>query len=77
MYFCRGLWSDEDWQHAKSAVRNRNMGLNQSAQQYGAPRATLKTHLDGKDKYAPKELAAFQFFSQNDENKLHDFILQL
>ena len=48
----RGTWSEEAMGEAVSAVRLKKMGFNAAVKQFGVPRATLKRHIDGTNRYA-------------------------
>ena len=61
------------------AYRNGDMGLNQCAKQYGVPKATLKRHLDGKNKTTNghKKLGRRTILTSDLEEQLHDLIIDL
>ena len=42
-------------ERAMDAVRRGDMGLNEASRSYAVPKATLKRHLDGKNKIAREE----------------------
>ena len=62
-----------------TAYRNGDMGLNQCAKQYGVPKATLKRHLDGKNKTANghRKLGRSTMLTSDLEEQLHDHILHM
>ena len=62
-----------------TAFKNGDMGLNQCAKQYGVPKATLKRHLEGKNKTANghKKLGRSTMLTSDLEQQLHDLILDL
>lgn len=48
--YCK--WSSEELKLAINSFRNGELGLNACAKTYGIPKATLKRHLDSKNKIA-------------------------
>lgn len=47
-----GKWTTETMKREIAAFRNGDMWLNEVCQQYGVPKATLKSHLEGKNNFA-------------------------
>ena len=49
-------WSTDDLAMAMTAHRNGDMGLNECARPFKVPKAKLKRHLDGTNKYAKEDM---------------------
>lgn len=75
-----GRWSEKLLDSAIKAYNNREGGLNQIARQYQIPKATLKRHLDGVNKFAkgPKKcFGRMPALPQELENELVAHVLDL
>lgn len=62
-----------------TAYRNGDFGINQCARLYGVPKATLKRHLERKNKYSQgtKSFGRRPVFTEETENEMHYIILKL
>lgn len=74
-----GQWSQANLEEALNAYRNNGVGLNECQRRYHVPKATLKRHLENKNKIAndkTKALGRPTDFSQEIENLLVKHIVK-
>lgn len=55
----RGSWSEDMMAAAVAAVKSKRMGFNEAVKHYEVPRATLKRHIDGTNRYAKDGVKSF------------------
>nr|CAH7761725.1 unnamed protein product [Callosobruchus chinensis] len=75
-----GRWSEADMEMALKAYKTKRFGLNETCKKYGVPKATLKRHLESKNKVANESRKRFgrtTVFSEELEETLAEHILNL
>lgn len=75
-----GKWDTASLANALEAYRRGDFGLNECSRQFGIPKATLKRHLENKNKRANdniKRMGTFAVFSEDIERELVQHILAL
>lgn len=76
----KGVWTREELALAVSAYQKKECGLNECARIYNIPKATLKRHVDCKNKIANGEIKFYggtPTFSVDIENEIKSHILKL
>ena len=69
----RKLWSDESMVLAIEAVKDRKMGVNCAAREYGVPRTSLKDRLSGRVEHGRKP-GPLPYLTSQEEDELASFL---